>query len=178
MKTHKQSVRHIVLAALFLSIGLVLPWLTGQLKEIGDTLLPMHIPVLLCGLLCGWRYGALVGLALPPLRGVLFGMPPLYPNAIWMAAELATYGLVIGLVYARLSAKNSKGVYLSLLSAMVAGRIVWGAAKAVLLGLGGKVFTLSMFIAGGFVDAVPGILLQLALIPVIVSLVQKRSIAN
>ena len=177
MKAQKHPIHRVVLAALFLSIGLLLPLLTSQIKEIGDTLLPMHLPVLLCGLLCGGKYGAIVGLILPPLRSVIFGMPPLYPNAVWMALELATYGLVIGLVYAHLSSKSVKSIYVSLLSAMVAGRVVWGISKAILLGLGGKTFTLAMFVAGGFADAIPGILLQLVLIPVVMGIIRKRKIA-
>ncbi len=59
-------------------------------------LLPMHIPVLLCGLICGWKYGILVGFILPLLRHTIFGMPILFPTGIAMAFELATYGFVIG----------------------------------------------------------------------------------
>ncbi len=99
---------------------------------------PMHIPVLLCGLVCGWQYGAAVGFVAPLLRSVLFGMPPMYPVAIAMAFELLTYGLVIGLVYRRMAQKGAAGVYAALLTAMAAGRLVWGVAEVVLLGLGGK----------------------------------------
>ena len=169
------AIRTMVLAALFLGLGFVLPLLTGQIKEIGDTLLPMHLPVLLCGLICGGKYGFTVGLLLPFLRGMVFGRPPLYPNAVWMAVELAAYGLVIGVVYARLHRQDTAGVYVSLLAAMLAGRIAWGVTKALLLGLGGQTFTLSLFLAGGFVDALPGILLQLVLIPLIMLVLNKRS---
>ena len=100
--------------------------LTGQIPQIGSMLLPMHIPVLLCGLVCGWQYGAVVGFVAPLLRSVLFGMPPMYPVAIAMAFELLTYGLVIGLVYRRLAKKGLAGVYAALLTAMAAGRLVWG----------------------------------------------------
>ncbi|MBE6777779.1 MAG: ECF transporter S component [Ruminococcaceae bacterium] len=162
-----------VLAALFLAVGLVLPLLTAQVKEIGDSLLPMHLPVMLCGLLCGAAYGTAVGAMLPFLRSVIFGMPPLYPNALWMALELATYGLVIGLVYAALGRRRLLHVYVSLLTAMLVGRLVWGASKALLLGLSDKGFTLQAFIAGGFVDALPGIVLQLILIPLLMTLLRK-----
>lgn len=174
MKIKKYELNNIVLAAMFLSIGIILPLLTSQIKEIGDTLLLMHIPVMLCGFICGWKYGFSIGMVLPLIRGAVFGMPPLYPNAIWMAIELAVYGFVIGLLYFRLNLKNVKGVYISLLSAMILGRIAWGISKAVLLGLGGKAFTISMFISGGFIDAVPGIILQLILIPSIIAILNKR----
>lgn len=174
MKIKKYELNNMVLAAMFLSIGIILPLLTSQIKEIGDTLLPMHIPVMLCGFICGWKYGFSIGMVLPLIRGAVFGMPPLYPNAIWMAIELAVYGFVIGFLYFRLNLKNVKGVYISLLSAMILGRIAWGISKAVLLGLGGKAFTISMFISGGFIDAVPGIILQLILIPSIIAILNKR----
>ena len=123
MESSKRKISNIALAAMFLAIGFVLPLFTSQIKEIGDTLLPMHVPVMLCGLICGWRYGFSVGLILPFFRSLVFGMPPIYPNAVWMAAELAAYGLVIGLIYFKLNQKNTKGVYISLVSAMIAGRL-------------------------------------------------------
>lgn len=168
-----KNLRKLILSAMFLAIGMVLPTLTMQIKEIGDTLLPMHLPVMLCGLICGPFFGGAIGLMLPFLRSVTFGMPPIYPNAVWMALELAAYGCVIGLVYLLFKKKNAAAVYVSLVSAMIAGRVVWGAAKAVLLGLGGKSFTFAAFIAGGFVDALPGIIIQLILIPVIMKVVEK-----
>lgn len=170
MKTNKST----ALSAMFISIGIVLPMLTSQVKEIGDTLLPMHIPVMLCGLVCGAKYGFFTGLILPLLRGAIFSMPPLYPNALWMAAELATYGFVIGFIYSRIGKKDLKTVYISLLSAMISGRIVWGITKWTLLGLNGKPFLFSMFLTGGFIDALPGIILQLVLIPLIMSMLNKE----
>ncbi len=176
MKIKKNELNNVVLSAMLLGIGFVLPMFTSQIKEIGDTLLPMHIPVMLCGLICGKKYGFFVGMILPLFRSVVFGMPPIYPNAIWMAIELATYGFVIGFLYYRMNLKNIKGVYISLISAMLLGRIAWGVSKAILLGVGGKAFTISMFIAGGFIDAIPGIILQLILIPSIMAILNKRRI--
>ncbi len=163
----------IILSAVFLAIGMVLPFLTGQIKEIGDTLLPMHIPVMLCGFICGAKYGFLVGLILPFLRSFAFGMPPLYPQAVWMAAELAAYGFTAGFFYRKLNNKSLWWLYCSLIISMVCGRIVWGIVKAVLLGIGGKMFTIQAFITGGIIDSLPGIILQLILIPAIVRLVGK-----
>ena len=170
-KTKKYIIKPI-LAALFLALGMVLPLLTGQIKEIGDSLLPMHIPVMICGLVCGYKYGAAVGLMLPFLRSLTFSMPPIYPNAVWMALELATYGLVIGFIYMKLS-KNRLSMYVALITAMIAGRLVWGAAKAVLLGVAGKSFTISAFIIGGFVDSLLGIVLQLVIVPPIAALINR-----
>lgn len=162
-----------ILSAVLLAVGMVLPMLTMQVKEIGDSLLPMHIPVMLCGILCGWQYGGFIGLVLPFMRSVTFGMPPIYPNAVWMALELAAYGVAIGLVYSAFKKKNILSIYVSLVSAMLLGRVVWGIAKAVLLGVGGKPFTFTMFWVGGFADALPGIILQLVLIPLLVTVLNK-----
>ena len=170
-KTKKYIIKP-VLAALFLALGMVLPLLTGQIKEIGDSLLPMHIPVMICGLVCGYKYGAAVGLMLPFLRSLTFSMPPIYPNAVWMALELATYGLVIGFIYMKLS-KNRLSMYVALITAMIMGRVVWGVSKAVLLGLGGSSFSISAFIVGGFVDSLLGIVLQLVVVPPIATLINR-----
>lgn len=151
---------------MFLAIGLVLPFLTGQIRQIGNMLLPMHIPVLLCGLICGWQYGGAIGLIMPFLRNLLFGMPPM-PNAISMAFELATYGLVIGLLYGRSKWKCIFSLYRSMVIAMFAGRAVWGVAQAIILGVSGSGFTVQMFMVGAFTNAIPGIILQLVLIPTI-----------
>ena len=171
MKHH--SLKRLTLSAVFLAMGVVLPLLTMQIKEIGDSLLPMHLPVLLCGALCGKRHGAAVGLILPPMRSLLFGMPPIYPNAVYMALELATYGFVIGLLYHRARDRRLYRLYASLIAAMLAGRAVWGAAKALLLGIRGEGFPFAAFIAGGFADALPGILLQLLLVPFLVKISER-----
>lgn len=155
---------------MFLSLGVVLPFFTGQIKEIGDTLLPMHIPVMLCGLICGAKYGFLVGMILPLFRAVIVGMPPIYPNAVWMSVELATYGSVIGFLYFSFKKKQIWWLYCCLIISMLSGRIMWGITKAVLLGFAGKTFTFEAFIAGGIIDSLAGIILQLILIPVVIKL--------
>lgn len=165
------NVKDMVYASLFLAIGLVLPLFTGQIKEIGDSLLPMHLPVMLCGLICGPWYGFAVGLILPFMRSLIFTMPPLYPQAVWMSVELCTYGLVIGLVFLLLGRCGIVRIYISLISAMLLGRITWGIAKTILLGLSGKGFTLTAFWVGGFIDALPGIILQLILVPTIATFI-------
>ena len=166
----KKTTKTLVLSAVFLALGLVLPFLTGQMKELGDSLLPMHLPVLLCGLFCGPYWGGCVGFILPFLRSVLFAMPPIYPQAVWMSLELFTYGFVIGLLYRRKENAGLGHLYASLLISMLSGRVVWGLAKTVLLGLSGKSFGFYAFFVGGFLDAIPGILLQLILIPLIMGL--------
>lgn len=156
-----------VLSALFLAIGIVLPFFTGQIPMIGNMLLPMHIPVLLCGFSCGWKYGLVVGGMLPLLRSFLFGMPVLFPNATGMAVELAVYGAVTG-VLGRRFGRSLKGIYLALISAMIFGRIAWGGTSILLFALAGSRFTWKIFFMQAFMNAVPGILIQLVLIPAIV----------
>ena len=101
MKRHDQLLKN-VLSALFLSIALVLPFLTGQIPEIGSMLCPMHIPVLLCGFFCGPVWGLMVGAIAPVLRSFTLGMPPMFPTAFCMAFELAAYGLVAGWLHNKL----------------------------------------------------------------------------
>lgn len=163
-----------IVTALCIAIGLILPMLTANIPTLGSMLLPMHLPILLCGLYCGMKYGIIAGVVTPLLRSVMFGMPPLFPVAIAMAFELAMYGAMAGWVY--VSIQNKKGsVYPALFVAMLAGRIVWGATMFVLLSIGGGVFTFPMFIAGAFTKAIPGITLQLILIPAIMYALQKSS---
>ncbi len=170
------TTKKIVLSALFIAIGLVLPFLTGQLQQIGNKLLPMHLPVFLCGLVCGWQYGAAVGAIVPILRSLLFGMPIMMPNAVSMAFELCTYGLVAGVVYFAFRKQNVISVYVAIITSMLAGRAVWGVAQTVLLGMKDNPFTMKMFVAGAFVNAVPGIIIQLVLIPAIMAALDRTGV--
>jgi hypothetical protein len=165
----REALRRLVLTAMFLAIGLILPFFTGQIQQIGNMLLPMHIPVMLCGLICGWQYGAVVGAVLPLTRALLFGMPPLYPTAAAMAVELCIYGLAIGFIYGLFKKQSLLSVYLALVPAMLLGRAAWGGAQTVLLSMENTSFTAKAFLAGGFLNAIPGIILQLLLIPAIMS---------
>ena len=165
----RDTLRRLVLSAMFLAIGLILPFFTGHIQQIGNMILPMHIPVLLCGLVCGWQYGGAVGLLLPLIRSLLFTMPPLYPTAVAMAAELCVYGLVIGAIYGRIRKQNPLTVYLALIPAMLAGRLVWGGAMLLLLRLEGSAFTAAAFLSGAVLNAIPGIIIQLILIPAVMS---------
>lgn len=162
-----EQLKNLTLAAMFMALGLVLPIVTGQIPQIGNMLLPMHIPVLLCGLICGWQYGLAVGFITPLLRGAIFGMPLLYPTGIAMAFELATYGLAVGWLYSHARWQCVISLYRCMIAAMLAGRVVWGAARVIMLGVSGEEFTWRMFMAGAFLNAVPGIILQLVLIPAV-----------
>ena len=165
----RRTTKHIhdlALAALFLAIGLVLPFLTGQIPEIGNLLLPMHLPVFLCGLICGWPYGLAVGFVLPLMRSLLFTMPAL-PTAVAMAFELAAYGGIAGFLYGRSRWQCVLALYRAMILAMVGGRLIWAAVRTVMTGVAQVPFTWHIFLFDGFVNAIPGIILQLVLIPAV-----------
>lgn len=165
----KKTSKNLTLSALFVALGLLLPFLTGQIPHFGRMLLPMHFPVFLCGLICGWQYGLIVGLIVPVFRSLLFGQPMMYPVAISMALELAVYGLLTGLLYQKNEHKNRKSLFSSIIIAMLGGRAVWGIAQIAMLGIGGEHgFTWKAFMGGAFLNAIPGIILQLILIPIII----------
>lgn len=166
-----------VLSAMFLAMAYVLPFFTGQIPEIGAMLCPMHIPVLLCGFICGWPWGLAVGLIAPLLRSAALGMPPLFPTAVCMAFELAAYGALTGLFYNRLPRKKGF-IYVSLLSAMIAGRLVWGIAMMVCMGIKGGSFGTAAFLAGAVTNAIPGIILQIVLVPILVMLSERAMRSN
>ena len=175
-KNHKRILK-MILAALFLAIAYVLPFLTGQIPEIGSMLCPLHIPVLLCGFICGWKWGLTVGVTAPLLRSLILGMPPMFPTAVCMAFELAAYGAIVGLMHRRLPRKKGY-IYLSLLSAMTAGRLVWGAAMFLCLSISGGAFTLGAFAAGAFTNALPGIIIQIVLIPILIMILDNPKIMD
>ena len=182
MRTHSKDtsarVLRLTYSALYLAIALVLPFLTGQIPQIGSMLCPMHIPALLCGFVCGWPWGLAVGFIAPFLRFLLFHMPTMFPAAVAMAFELAAYGAVAGLLY-RVLPKRTGCIYVALIAAMVAGRLVWGAARYLLAGLEHSAFPPALFLAGAVTTALPGILLHIVLIPVLVMAMQKaRLILN
>lgn len=164
--------RRIVLAALFLALAFLLPMVTGHVPQVGNMLCPMHFPILLCGFVLGGPWGLAVGFIAPLVRSVLFGMPPMFPIAIAMAFELAAYGLVSGVLWHKVKHTVSM-MYASLVTAMVAGRLVWGAVRFVLAGLTGSSFPFSAFLSGALLTAVPGIVAQLVLIPLILIALQK-----
>lgn len=162
----QRATRRLVTAAACLALCLVLPMLTGNIPEIGSMLCPMHFPVLLCGFLCGWPWGLAVGAIAPLLRSVLFSMPPM-ASAIPMAFEMAVYGAASGLLY-HLLPKKPVYTYLSLIAAMVLGRLVWGVVRLAMAGLTSASFPFSAFLSGAVLTAWPGIIAQIVLVPILV----------
>ena len=169
---NKKRTLKMTFAAVCLALAMVLPFLVGQIPQIGKALSPMHIPVFLCGFLCGWPWGLVIGILAPLMRSVLFGMPAIFPGAIAMSFELATYGFLSGLLYSRLP-RTTVNIYVTLLVSMIAGRLVWGAVRFVLAGLSGSEFPFSAFLAGAVTNAVPGIILHIVLLPLIILALQR-----
>ena len=186
-----EKLQKLVLSAMFLAIGIILPFFTGQIPKIGQMLLPMHIPVILCGFICGWQYGAMTGFVLPLMRFFMLQKPPM-PTAAFMAFELCTYGLLTGIVYSRLmnlpighgssGNKNNDGtpkkkymllLYITLIITMLGGRAVNGIVEAAFYGFSGTPYTFEMFMAASFTNAFPGIILQFILIPTVMAVLDR-----
>lgn len=165
----------LTISALCLALSLLLPFLTGQIPQIGSVLSPMHIPVLICGFICGGPYGLVVGFLAPIIRYFLFGMPPIFPVGIAMAFELAAYGLVSGILYRSLPKKN-QFIYVSLVGAMLIGRIVWGISRFLMAIWFGVDFSFTLFLSGAFITALPGILLHILIIPPILISIRKAGV--
>lgn len=163
----KTNLMRLLYSAVGIALCIVLPFLTGQIPQIGQALSPMHIPALLCGFACGPVWGAIVGAIGPVLRSALFGMPPMFPVAVSMAFELAAYGAAAGILY-RLLPKKYPYLYVSLVSAMIIGRVVGGIAKFAILGFNPEAMTIAIFFTEYFVKTLPGIVLHIIIIPPIV----------
>ena len=163
----RSSALRLVLAAMFTALGILLPMAFHLLPpvppfgQLGMVLLPMHIPVLLCGFIIGSQYGALTGFIVPLLASAITGRPMFWPIAAAMALELAAYGFFAGFLSRRFN------TVISLVGAMLAGRVVMGLANVILLGISGESYGFSTFITDAFVTALPGIVIQLIIIPFI-----------
>jgi hypothetical protein len=164
----------LIYTGLCIGIGLILPQFVKiiPVSNPGAILLPMHITVLLCGFICGWPYGAFCGLILPLLASVLTGKPPLFPTGISMMFELGAYGALTGVIYLYTKGK----IYPSLIGAMLGGRIVMGVVNTILFSFTDKAYGMAVFITGAFVTALPGIIIQIILIPIIVNNLKKSKL--
>lgn len=174
-KKTNTALARLLYSAMFLSLGLLLPFLTAQIPSFGASLLPMHLPVLLCGFICGPMWGMVVGAATPIIRSFVFGMPVLMPTAVAMAFELATYAFIAGLLYKKLD-KNILMHYVALITSMVCGRLVWGAVMFILIfaGFADGTIGLSLVWTNTVLQSIPGIILQLVAIPLIVNVLKKN----
>ncbi len=168
----KKRLTKLILAAFFLAAAYLLPFLTGQIQTIGQQLCPMHLPVLLCGFICGPFWGLVVGAVAPILRSLTLGMPPMFPVAFAMTFELAAYGFFAGL-FRKIFPKKYPYIYVELILAMIVGRLVWGFVKFAIAGFSATEFPLSAFLAGAVTGSIPGIIAQVVLVPPLVLLIDK-----
>ena len=167
---NRNSTKQLIICALCIGLGLVLPSFFHMFGGTGAVMLPMHIPVLICGFICGWPYGIACGAILPLLSSVLTGMPPIFPIGLAMMFELATYGAVAGLLFKKLD------VYPSLVGAMLTGRVISGVANTILLGMAGRNYSLQVFLTASFITALPGIIVQLVVIPLLMIALVKAGL--
>ena len=151
----KSGLYSLLVTAILLAVGIVLPFLTGNVQVLGQAISPL-------------------------LRSVLFGMPPLVPVAIPMAFEMAAYGALCGLLYPMLSKKMSKTCWAMLIAmviAMLAGRLVGGAAKAVVMGIQGNTYTFPAFVTAYFVNTAVGAVIHLIVVPLVVTALEKARLS-
>ena len=174
------DVRSYIFTGVFVLLSVAVPLIFHQFHMAGATYLPMHIFVLITGLLFGWRAGLLVGLLTPLASYAVAGMPalPVLPQII---IELSAYGLVAGI----LREKFNLRLTWSLLGAMVAGRLVLFLGVLVIYLIAGKVYSPLGLEANPFLvvwsvikQGWPGIGIQLASIPAVIWLVGKLAVKN
>ena len=171
-----KNLKKLIFSAIFLALGFILPMFIGQIPTIGKMLLPMHIPVFLCAMICDYKYGAIIGFILPILRSLLFSVPVMYPTAIAVAFEMSVYGLITGLIFGLCKKKTLISIYSSMLPAMLFGRIVRCVAEIILLNLKGNHFVWKTFASATIISSIPGIILQLVLIPAVVLTLKKAKV--
>lgn len=166
--------KKIVISALNIALGIVLPMALHFIPNAGQVLLPMHLPVLLNGLCCGSFYGGVVGMLIPLLSSILTGMPPaaILPSMVF---ELAAYGLVSGVMVKVIRGKNELlNTYGALVCSMLVGRIVFGIVNAMVFRAGA--YSLEIWVTASFITALPGIILQLVVIPILVVALRKSKL--
>lgn len=168
------NLRKMVISALMIALGVVLPFAFHSIPNSGSIFLPIHIPVLMCGLICGWPYGLICGIFTPAFSSIITGMPPMayLPSMIF---ELAAYGLVAGLLSQYIHTKKViLDLYLSLIGAMIVGRIVFGILNSFIFNVGS--YSLKIWLVSAFVTSLPGIIIQIALIPPIIFALEKSNL--
>lgn len=168
------NTRKLTYSALLIGIGLILPRIVSMIPiaNINAMVSPMHIPLLLCGFILGWQPAIILGVTLPLLSFLLNGVPPIFPVGLSMMVELSTYGTVAYFLYKY----TNKNIYLSLIGAMICGRIVMGVTNTLLLGAAGIPYGFKMFLVAAFVTAIPGIILHILVIPPLVKALEKSKI--
>lgn len=170
---NRSYVKNVVLTAVCAALCVVVPMAFHAIPNAGMVFLPMHIPVLLCGMLCGWPFGLTCGLLGPLLSSVITGMPPAATLPAMMV-ECAVYGAVAGILMKHVrTGKLYLDLYIALIPAMIAGRVISGIAKALIFAPG---TTLAAWATASFVTALPGILIQLLLIPALIFALERAKL--
>lgn len=169
------STKKACICALCIALCSVLP-IAFHALAVGAALSPMHIPVLLCGLVCGPFYGAFCGIAGPVISCLLTSMPsPI--QLIYMAPELFTYGLAAGILIKLVHTRSMyANIYIALIPSMILGRIIGGAARAVFYLSTAEAYSLTLWAASYFAGTIPGIILQLIVIPALVVMLIKAKV--
>ena len=178
MNDSTKKTKKLVMAALLLALCWLLPLLTGQLQTLGQMLLPMHLPVMIGGFVLGSFWGLVIGFLGPLTRSLIFGMPVMYPMAVGMAFELAAYGFFCGVLHKAFRKTKYLRSYGALIISMILGRLVWAIARLVMLGIVQTPFTWKIFITTEFVNAWPGMLLQLLIVPPVVNALKKARVMD
>lgn len=175
MTKTRKYIWEMVISALCVALGIVLPITMHSIPNAGSVMLPMHIPVLLCGLLCGPAYGLACGILTPLLSSLITSMPPAayLPS---MLCELAVYGFIAGLLIVLVrTGSQIANVYISLVGAMLLGRVVYGIVNALIFRAGN--YSMEMWLTASFVTALPGIIIQLVVLPLVVLALRKAKLA-
>lgn len=172
MNNTTNKTKEMVLSAFFLALCLLLPFLTANNRELGNMLCLMHLPIFLAAYLIDYRWAMVVGFIAPILRSFIFGVPPMIPTALAMAFELLTYAFLAGVLY-RAFNKKVWGIYVSLLISMVGGRVVTGIVKAIIMGASGSKLTFDVFLTTNVITTLPGIAIQIIVIPLIILTLRK-----
>lgn len=166
--------KKLIVTAFCAALCVVLPMAFHAIPNAGSIFLPMHIPVLLCGFLCGWPYGLAAGLLGPCLSSLITGMPPaaILPS---MVCELSAYGAVTGFLYPRIKTPSRMAnLYLTLLAAMACGRLFYGALNALIFRAGA--YSLELWLAAALTTALPGIAIQLIFIPLVLTALERSGV--
>jgi len=182
--TKMSTTRKLVVTAMLIALCVVLPMAFHTIPRAGSILLPMHIPVLLAGLVCGWKFGLITGAVGPILSTMLTGMPPTMAIASLMSIELAVYGLVTGvMIYFVRTRSATLDLYVSLVVAMLVGRIIAGFAQYIYFFGGTYVnevwtanYTMGLWASSYFVTSLPGLVIQLAFIPSVVMALERERV--
>ena len=168
------NVKSMVMTAMCIALGVVLPVMFHGVENAGSIFCPMHIPVLICGLICGWQYGLVCGIVTPVVSTLLTGMPPMAILPAMMI-ELAVYGLITSVMMRFVKAKNQYAdLYISLIVAMLVGRVINGVVKAIMLA--GGDYSIAVWATASFVTCLPAIAIQLVLIPNLIHILTKAKI--